>query len=435
MRLYLFRYVLALLCLILAFYFFWRGPSAVWTQETDLNTYPVDFTADGDALWTYRLDVSQKIPVITFQRHDAANGNVLMEYRVVLEVSCVDFVNQGQIINVSMSNDGKVARLHVPQVNQAKFSPLNMLIDLTNGAIQNLPDFGSDPGVGQYQLSPSGKWLSLHDGRNRIILDRHTLQTRMTLENEVTADGIFCVPSLVIFSPDEKHFAVAWESRYEKGIVKYSEIRLYSSDNWKEHTRIKTPRPLGCSLANWEGNVLWFYLDGPGNASRNEFLVYLYCFDTTAQSVDKAMMNAELVAEGYSRSYANPHYVREYRMPFKHGNIWYSIKDFREASQLPWIESLRDKSVLSGVINQFLPRETLAIEFYQASTQHNWNRISLHPNSKFCISPDGKWIAGLLRYQNQLCLYSTAPLIRWPGYLFIVVIFFVLFWRRSKHIS
>ena len=54
------------------------------------------------------------------------------------------------------------------------------------------------------------------------------------------------------------------------------------------------------------------------------------------------------------------------------------------------------------------------------------------PNSVYRISHDGQWIAGLLNNKDQIALYSTAPLIRWPGYLFILIALVILFWRTPN---
>ena len=162
----------------------------------------------------------------------------------------------------------------------------------------------------------------------------------------------------------------------------------------------------------------------------NEFLFDIYRFNATTSFPNDVLSHAELVSRGYVRQYFNPHYVSEHRMPVKQGVDWYVISDHRDASQGPWIDSLRSKPLLSQIINRIWPRETLALEFYQTSTQQKLNRMAVHPNSKYCISPDGKWIAGMLRYQFELNLYSTAPVIRWPGYLFVVAMLIVLVWCR-----
>jgi hypothetical protein len=101
-------------------------------------------------------------------------------------------------------------------------------------------------------------------------------------------------------------------------------------------------------------------------------------------------------------------------MPLKQGRNWHVDRVFQESSKSAWIEYLRSMSVLSNLINRFWPRETLALEFYQTSTMQQLNRMTIHPNSRYCISADGQWIAGLLHYQNQLCLYSTTQITRWP---------------------
>jgi len=255
------------------------------------------------------------------------------------------------------------------------------------------------------------------------------MQTMLTLKNEVPADAKYCCPDQVLFSPDEKWFAVAWSHRDEKGTSLSSEIRFYDTASWSEQSRLRILEAGHCGLVCWQKNQLWCSRGVPGKASLNEHFLDIYRFDATASFPDNVLANTELVDHGYSRNYANPLYVREYRIATQQGVDWYMVKDFRECSQPAWIESLRNMPLLSGTINRFLPRDSLALEFYQTSTKQKLNRLSIQPNSHCCISSDGHWMVVLLNGKNHYGLYSTTALIRWPGYLLVLVVFFILFGR------
>ena len=215
-----------------------------------------------------------------------------------------------------------------------------------------------------------------------------------------------------------------------------SEIRFYDAGTWKEQAKYNDYRKqaIVISMVGMKINSGTPF-PRKGNEPKNESIFYFNRLDTAVSSSGLEMSNPQLIAHGYVRNYANPNYVREYRLGLNHGADWHVFKDFRESYQSGWIESLRDKPILSVIIDKVWPREETALEFYQTSTQQKLNRMALKPNSHYRISRDGQWIAGLLNYKDQLDLYSTAPLIRWPGYLFLLTSIGILLWPRTKRIQ
>lgn len=224
--------------------------------------------------------------------------------------------------------------------------------------------------------------------------------------------------------------ACIWEYRDKQGAATSSEIRFYETGSWAEQSRLKMPEPGYTCLESWKGNHLWYSRCSPGNTSLNEQLIDVYLIDTSVSYPENRIASNAPVHHGFSRSYANPNYVREYQVLSKQGHDWYVIRTAKEAFRTAWLESLRSKPYLTQVINRFWPRETLALEFYRTSTQQKLNRMSIHPNSKYCLSEDGQWLAGFLQYNNQLCLYSTAPVPRWPGWFFVGAFLILLFCKR-----
>lgn len=419
------RYPLALLCLILGGYCFLREPSPVWTIETK-NANVLGFTPDGQSLWTYGCDESKDPSLITFQRYGLAAGNVLGEHQVHLDIA-----DQGHIVD--MSADAKMAYIKVPQVRgEGKYNTQDLLIDLTHGNVRKLPSSGPDSGPGRYSMSPTGKWLSHFDRAKAIVIDQQSTEIVLTLEKEVGAEGKYWMPFNISFSSDETHLAVAWNHNDGKGAITSSEIRFYDAAVWKEQSRVTIPQAGYCNLDGWHEDQLWYTISGKGDEALHESLFYFYRLNTSVPFSDLEVSSAQLIATGYLRNYANPNYVREYRLVLNHGADWHVWKNFRESYQSLWIESCRNKPIISVLINQLWPREAIALEFHQTSSQQKFNRISLKPDSHYCISRDGQWIAGLLNYKDQVDLYSTAPLMRWPGYVFVLAGILILFWRRPK---
>ena len=420
----LLRLSIVLICLTLALYFFLRGPGIFWTASAK-HISVLGFAPDGQSVWTYHWDEKQDPVTVTLQRHAVVSGEVLQEHRVDLGLTNLDLVNQGQRLYIRPTDDGKMAYLNVPQVSRAKFTPLNWIIDLATGTVQKLPILGNDVGYATYSLSPTGRWISLHNGKGRIIQDRHTLQTVFSLPNEVPGDAPYCCPEEITFSSDETRIAVPWSHRNEKGETLSSELRFYETLTWKELSRQTVPQAESIGISRWQGNELWCYFINQGDPTRYERFFSLIRSATAVSDPRPALLEVKLIHEGHVRSN-----VREWSLLMEQGHDWYVVRNFRETIQHPWVESLRSKPVLSQIINVIVPRETLNLEFYRMSSLQLMNRLSVRAQCKYCVSPDGQWIAGDLFQPGQICVCSSSAAIRWPGYLLLMSMAVVLFWRR-----
>ena len=417
----LLRYVCVFVLIILGAYQLIRGPSPMWTIGDRGRTFVLKFAPDSKTFWTYtRLDQTTDHEQIRFEQIDIARGQVVKDFRIQLQYAM--FVTGPEI-----SDDGSAALIQRDTDTRVLF-----LVNMQTGAVQTL-DFGR-PKVELFSISPRGSFLIQHkvplqrpgDVHIWTIMDRQR-NTILKLTDEKDAHGQQWSPESYLFHPDEKHLVVTWYPTIDMPSDCDPELRFYDVDSRKELMRMKFPVDGGyCVPVQWYHDNLMvdtvFLQHDPIGR-----LIDTYSMKVTfnPDQIQKRFLihhgncqNDRTSSMGVVEKYASGSYVIQQHLPRKDNWI---------------IQKLKDRPSLSKLIDKVWPKFVTEIEIRRMADQQVLKHISFPDQTAFTISPDGNWIIPELD-ASQIALYSTDPVLRWPGYLCFVFAFLILLGRYLVHL-
>ncbi len=417
-----FRIVFVVICFVFAGYWLMRPHEPNWRINSE-KTYLLNFSADGKSFWTRKLEhQSRSSTEVVLRQISVETGLELKRHSIPFEADLDNchaaLCSNSQWISITINKNGDNDSLR------------NCIVNAATGEYQMIPNSPPLP----LRVSSTGKWMfNPYGGHPKLIYSRAPINEVFSLESEVRSDGRDWHSGTPLFSIDDQIMAVAWyrQTKHRLDIDLASEIRLYSTDNWKQIGSVTLPIQGICRLLHWKGNQLCFQREVIENPSAmgSNFAIPKETYLVTTPILNEIPEVESFFINLSVNSKLKPDDLLDYQGFEDLGEDWYAVRHLHRTERSPWLSSLMTKSPwLTAFIEKQWPAGSMTYDFYDRATRKLRGKVDTGKLKEFRISPNGRWIVGHEGDRNQFALYSTTSRQLWPSYVSIAVGLMTLFW-------